>query len=92
MACQKVCKQCRDDMIVKVNLQKPIPTSSNTSVDARHLGASLSEQQTADLLLCHGTQQDLSLSTVSQMLASFPARAANMTTHAWTKLYTEIMS
>ena len=35
-----------------------------TSVDTRHLGASLSEQQTADLLLCYGTQQDLSLSTV----------------------------
>ena len=28
-----------------------------------HRGASLSKQQTADLLLCHGTQQDLSLST-----------------------------
>ena len=39
-------------------------TSVNTSVDAKHLGVSLSEQQTADLLFCHGTQQDLSLSTV----------------------------
>ena len=27
MACQKVCKQGRDDVIVKVNLQSPIPTS-----------------------------------------------------------------
>ena len=27
MACQKVCKQGRDDIIVKVNLQSPIPTS-----------------------------------------------------------------
>ena len=25
MACQKVCKQGRDDIIVKVNLQSPIP-------------------------------------------------------------------
>ena len=29
-----------------------------------HHGASLSKQQTVNLLLCHGTQQDLSLSTV----------------------------
>ena len=27
MACQKVCKQGRDNIIVKVNLQSPIPTS-----------------------------------------------------------------
>ena len=27
MACQKVCKQGRDDIIVKVNLQSLIPTS-----------------------------------------------------------------
>ena len=27
MACQKVCKQGRDDISVKVNLQSPIPTS-----------------------------------------------------------------
>ena len=27
MACQKVCKQGRDDIIVKVNLQSPIPAS-----------------------------------------------------------------
>ena len=27
MACQKVCKQGRDDIIVKVNLQSPIHTS-----------------------------------------------------------------
>ena len=27
MACQKVCKQCRDDIIVKVNLQSLIPAS-----------------------------------------------------------------
>ena len=27
MACQKVCEQDRDDIIVKVNLQSPIPTS-----------------------------------------------------------------
>ena len=35
-----------------------------TSEMIHHRGASLSKQQTADLLLCHGTQQDLSLSTV----------------------------
>ena len=35
-----------------------------TSEMIHHHGASLSKQQTADLLLCHGTQQDLSLSTV----------------------------
>ena len=33
-----------------------------TSEMIHHYGASLSKQQTADLLLCHGTQQDLSLS------------------------------
>ena len=27
MACQKVCKQGRDDIIVKVNLQSPISTA-----------------------------------------------------------------
>ena len=27
MECQKVCKQGRDDIIVKVSLQSPIPTS-----------------------------------------------------------------
>ena len=32
MACQKVCKQDRDDIIVKVNLQSPIPTSFYTTV------------------------------------------------------------
>ena len=36
----------------------------STSEMIHHHGASLSKQQTADLLLCHGTQQDLSLSTV----------------------------
>ena len=91
MACQKVCKQGRDD----------------TSVDVRHLGVSLSEKQTADLLLCHGTQpagfvtvdclsrmhaKSSPQINVSHMPAISPARAANMTTHAWTKLYTEIMS
>ena len=35
-----------------------------TSEMIHHLGASLSEQQTADLLICHGTQEDLSLSTI----------------------------
>ena len=36
-----------------------------TSEMIHHHGASLSKQQTANLLrLCHGTQQDLSLSTV----------------------------
>ena len=30
-------------------------------------GTSLSEQHTTDLLLCHGTQQDLSLSNVTYM-------------------------
>ena len=38
--------------------------SACTSEMIHHHGASLSKQQTADLLLCHGTQQDLSLSTV----------------------------
>ena len=33
-----------------------------------HHGASLSKQQAADLLLCHGTQQDLSLSTVPNLI------------------------
>ena len=32
MACQKVCKQGRDDIIVKVNLQSPIPTSFYVTV------------------------------------------------------------
>ena len=27
MACQNVCKQGKDDVMVKVNLQSPIPTS-----------------------------------------------------------------
>ena len=27
MVCQKVCKQGRDDIIVKVNIQSPIPAS-----------------------------------------------------------------
>ena len=35
-----------------------------TSEMIHHHGASLSKQQTADLLICHGSQQDLSLSTV----------------------------
>ena len=35
-----------------------------TSEMIHHHGASLSKQATADLLICHGTQQDLSLSTV----------------------------
>ena len=35
-----------------------------TSEMIHHHGASLSKQQTADLLLCHGKQQDLSLLTV----------------------------
>ena len=30
-------------------------------------GASLSKQQAADSLICHGTQQDLSLSTVTRV-------------------------
>ena len=33
MACQKVCKQGRDDIIVKVNLQSPIPTSFYITVE-----------------------------------------------------------
>ena len=33
MACQKVCKQGRDDMIVKENLQSPIPTSFYITVE-----------------------------------------------------------
>ena len=36
-----------------------------TSEMIHHHGASLSKQQTADLLLYHGTQQDLSLSTAN---------------------------
>ena len=42
-------------------------TIANTSQMIHHHGMSLSKQQTADLLLCHGTQQDLSLS--SQILS-----------------------
>ena len=33
MACQKICKQGRDDIIVKVNLQSPIPTSFYITVE-----------------------------------------------------------
>ena len=40
------------------------PITSKTSEMIHHHGASLSKQQTADLLPYHGTQQDLSLSTV----------------------------
>ena len=37
--------------------EKPVKGDQHgNSVDARHLGASLSEKQTADLLLCHGKQ------------------------------------
>ena len=32
MACQKACKQGKDDILVKVNLQSPIPTSFYISV------------------------------------------------------------
>ena len=32
MACQKICKQDRDDITVKVNIQSPIPTSVYTTV------------------------------------------------------------
>ena len=39
-----------------------------TSEMIHHRGMSLSKQQTVDLLLCHGTQQDLSLSTVKPNL------------------------
>ena len=35
MACQKACKQGRDDIIVKVNLQSPIPTSFYITVENR---------------------------------------------------------
>ena len=35
-----------------------------TSEMIHHLGASLSELQTVDLLICHGTLEDLSLSTI----------------------------
>ena len=41
-----------------------ILSNNSTSEMIHHHGASLSKQQTADLLLCHSTQQDLSLSTV----------------------------
>ena len=36
-----------------------------TSEMIHHRGTSLSEQQTAGLLICHGTQQELPLSTVT---------------------------
>ena len=36
MACQKVCKQGRDDIIVKVNLQSLIPTSFYITVAFTH--------------------------------------------------------
>ena len=42
----------------------PTTQNINTSEMIHHHGAILNEQQTADLLICHGTQQDLSLSTV----------------------------
>ena len=35
MACQKVCKQGRDDMKVKVDIQNPIPISFYTSFNYR---------------------------------------------------------
>ena len=35
MACQKICKQDRDDITVKVNIQSPIPTSVYTTVPLR---------------------------------------------------------
>ena len=38
------------------------PVTCKTSEMIYHHGASLSKQQTIDLLLCHGTQQILSLS------------------------------
>ena len=37
---------------------------ATTTEMIHHCGVSLSEQQTADLLICHGMQQDLSLYTV----------------------------
>ena len=39
-------------------------SSNDTSEMIHHHRASLSKQQTADLLICHDTQQDLLLSTV----------------------------
>ena len=33
MACQTLCKQGRDDIVVKVNLQSPIPTSFYITVE-----------------------------------------------------------
>ena len=41
-----------------------IGSKLSTSEMIHDHGASLSKQQTADLLLCHSTQQDLSLLTV----------------------------
>ena len=38
----------------------------STSEMIHHHGVSPSKQQTTDLLLCHGRQQDLSLSTVTK--------------------------
>ena len=41
MECQKVCKQGRDDIIVKVSLQSPIPTSFYITVANLHFWHSI---------------------------------------------------
>ena len=41
MACQKVCKQGRDDIIVKVNLQSSTPTSFYITVAENNAGMKL---------------------------------------------------
>ena len=53
-----------DGQIFKVCIVKRTKhncSTTKTSEMIHHHRASLSKQQTADLLICHGTQQDLSL-------------------------------
>ena len=58
-----------------------------------HFGVSLNEQHTAGSLICHAYSIICHYSQISKyhMPAISPARAANVATHAWTKLYNEIM-
>ena len=58
-----------------------------------HLGASLNEQHTAGSLIGHAYSTICHYSQISKchMPAISLARAANVATYAWTKLYNEIM-
>ena len=53
MACQKICKQGRDDIVIlKVNVQSPIPTSAyNLQLQVfRYCNLSLTYQKVRDKL------------------------------------------